>query len=445
MSQLGVMVSKNSKKSTNAKKTPVKKHGKRRSSGTARCVQHDRELRRCVPCAKAGVRGAGAGLCEHFKVRGLCRECAKNGVSGTGAGLCEHFKVRGTCQECAKNGVRGAGTGLCEHLKRRELCWECCLPDFAGFEEIDEFTPSRKAELHKFVSDFVKNVPVLGNLTIEMGIRHSSLAIYVGKGTPTSVEGPTRWIGDEDMVWLGRKSATVYVGGQSAPRTFSARERREAFQTVPLFRSLDPRESFFVECCFHEAMEELAVSFGAPRGVVCTRTIGAGNKSTHILGSAKANGTRVPPSGVFATVARVRIEGPPRYDEHLRVRVIDATLLDSEVQVLLTQESPASSAATSAAATPAETPLVSDDDDECIQDLKHVDFAFTGSVPRYTRNVLTRSLTRRGARVFNSKCVLLKSTTLVVGSDPSLKTVATAKHIGVKTISAEEFISKYML
>ena len=309
--------------------------------------------------------------------------------------------------------------------------------------EIGEFTPSRQAELSNFVEEFVKNVPVLGNLTIEMGIRHSSLAIYVGKGTPTNAEGPTEWLRDEDVGWLKRKSATVYAVGQSAPRTFSSLECREAFETRTLFRSKDPREAYFVERCFHASMEELALSFDAPRGVVCTRAIGMGNTGTHMLASATANGTRVPPSGVFATVARVRIEGPPRYDERLRVRVIDATLLDSEFQVLLTQESPASSAATSAAATPAETPMVSDD--ECEQDLKHVDFAFTGSVPGYTRNDLIRSLTRRGARCLRWKTQLVKSTILVVGRDPSQMALANAKRIGAKTISAKEFLEIYTM
>ena len=286
------------------------------------------------------------------------------------------------------------------------------------------------------------DTPVVDDVTIETGIRTKSLSLYCGKGTPTNLEGDeVTWFHDEQVAWVRRTSATIYAVGEDQPRRLTKAEARAIFETVCVFRSTDPRESFFVEAMMHEEMERVARESGAPRGVVCTRAMGAGNKSGAIIANAHADGTRVPISGVFVTFARVQVQSErSRLDKTLKVEVIEAKIGNAEVDVLLTQTSPAASAA----ATPTETPAESDD--ECDRKLAGLKFRFTGTVPGYKQKVCETSVTRRGASCTSSRTTKgLKGAIVVHGERPSSLVLENARKAKAKIVSAEDFIKQYIL
>jgi hypothetical protein len=69
-----------------------------------KCIPHNRQLYRCVPCG-------GKGICEHNIERSKCKPCG-------GSQICEHERLRSRCKECG-------GTSICKHEKRRGDCKEC--------------------------------------------------------------------------------------------------------------------------------------------------------------------------------------------------------------------------------------------------------------------------------------------------------------------------------
>jgi len=444
-----------------------------KGAGTRLCDAHYEYLRRCRPCKKNKVPGAGTELCDaHYFVRGQCKQCAVDGVEGAGKRLCKahltqlahcgvcrkdgvegagtslcvrHDRQLDECGECRKDGVEGAGTSLCvRHDRRLDECGECS----DGFKQavlasgLGEFTAEQKEKLAAEVKRYVTDTPVVDDVTIETGIRTKSLSLYCGKGTPTNLEGDeVTWFRDEHVEWVRRTSATIYAVGEDQPRRLTKAEARAIFETVCVFRSTDPRESFFVEAMMHEEMERLARESGAPRGVVCTRAVGAGNKSGAIIAKAHADGTRVPISGVFVTFARVQVQSEcSRLDKTLKVEVIEAKIGNAEVDVLLTQTSPAASAA----ATPTETPAESDD--ECDRKLAGLKFRFTGTVPGYKRKVCETSVTRRGASCTSSRTTKgLKGAIVVHGERPYSLVLENARKAKAKIVSAEDFIKQYIL
>ena len=444
-----------------------------KGAGTRLCDAHYEYLRRCRPCKKNKVPGAGTELCDaHYVVRGECKQCVVDGVEGAGKRLCKaHSTQLAHCAVCRKDGVEGAGTSLCvRHDRQLDECRECredgvegagtslcvrhdrllaeCVECSDGFKQavlasgLGEFTAAQKEKLAAEVKRYVTDTPVVDDVTIETGIRTKSLSLYCGKGTPTNLEGDeVTWFHDEQVAWVRRTSATIYAVGEDQPRRLTKAEARAIFETVCVFRSTDPRESFFVEAMMHEEMERVARESGAPRGVVCTRAMGAGNKSGAIIANAHADGTRVPISGVFVTFARVQVQSErSRLDKTLKVEVIEAKIGNAEVDVLLTQTSPAASAA----ATPTETPAESDD--ECDRKLAGLKFRFTGTVPGYKQKVCETSVTRRGASCTSSRTTKgLKGAIVVHGERPSLLVLENARKAKAKIVSAEDFIKQYIL
>ena len=418
-----------------------------KGAGTRLCDAHYEYLRRCRPCKKNKVPGAGTELCDaHYVVRSQCKQCVVDGVEGAGKRLCKaHLTQLAECGECRKDGVEGAGTRLCvRHDRLLDRCVECS----DGFKQavlasgLGEFTAAQKEKLAAQVKRYVTDTPVVDDVTIETGIRTKSLSLYCGKGTPTNLEGDeVTWFHDEQVAWVRRTSATIYAVGEDQPRRLTTAEARAIFETVCVFRSTDPRESFFVEAMMHEEMERVARESGAPRGVVCTRAMGAGNKSGAIIANAHADGTRVPISGVFVTFARVQVQSErSRLDKTLKVEVIEAKIGNAEVDVLLTQTSPAASAA----ATPTETPAESDD--ECDRKLAGLKFRFTGTVPGYKQKVCETSVTRRGASCTSSRTTKgLKGAIVVHGERPSSLVLENARKAKAKIVSAEDFIKQYIL
>ena len=420
-------------------------------AGTSLCVRHDRVLAECGECRKDGVEGAGTRLCvRHDRLLAHCGECRKDGVEGAGTSLCvRHDRLLAHCGECRKDGVEGAGTRLCvRHDRLLAHCGECSFQASDGFKQavlasgLGEFTAAQKEKLAAEVKRYVTDTPVVDDVTIETGIRTKSLSLYCGKGTPTNLEGDeVTWFHDEQIDWVRRTSATICAVGEDQPRRLTKAEARAIFETVCVFRSIDPRESFFVEAMMHKEMERVARESGAPRGVVCTRAVGAGNKSGAIIANAHADGTRVPISGVFVTFARVQVQSEcSRLDKTLKVEVIEAKIGNAEVDVLLTQTSPAASAA----ATPTETPAESDD--ECDRKLAGLKFRFTGTVPGYKQKVCETSVTRRGASCTSSRTTKgLKGAIVVHGERPSSMVLENARKAKAKIVSAEDFIKQYIL
>ena len=418
-----------------------------KGAGTRLCDAHYEYLGRCRPCKKNKVPGAGTELCDaHYFVRGQCKHCAVDGVEGAGKRLCKaHLTQLAHCGVCRKDGVEGAGTSLCvRHDRRLDECGECS----DGFKQavlasgLGEFTAEQKEKLAAEVKRYVTDTPVVDDVTIETGIRKKSLSLYCGKGTPTNLEGDeVTWFRNEHVDWVRRPSATIYAVGEDQPRRLTKAEARAIFETVCVFRSTDPRESFFFEAMMHTEMERVARESGAPRGVVCTRAVGAGNNSGAIIAKAHADGTRVPISGVFVTFARVQVQSEcSRLDKTLKVEVIEAKIGNAEVDVLLTQTSPAASAA----ATPTETPAESDD--ECDRKLAGLKFRFTGTVPGYKRKVCETSVTRRGASCTSSRTTKgLKGAIVVHGERPYSLVLENARKAKAKIVSAEDFIKQYIL
>ena len=422
-----------------------------KGAGTRLCDAHYEYLRRCRLCKKNKVPGAGTELCDaHYVVRGQCKQCVVDGVEGAGKRLCKaHLTQLAHCGECRKDGVEGAGTRLCvRHDRLLAHCGECSFQASDGFKQavlasgLGEFTAAQKEKLAAEVKRYVTDTPVVDDVTIETGIRTKSLSLYCGKGTPTNLEGDeVTWFHDEQIDWVRRTSATICAVGEDQPRRLTKAEARAIFETVCVFRSIDPRESFFVEAMMHKEMERVARESGAPRGVVCTRAVGAGNKSGAIIANAHADGTRVPISGVFVTFARVQVQSEcSRLDKTLKVEVIEAKIGNAEVDVLLTQTSPAASAA----ATPTETPAESDD--ECDRKLAGLKFRFTGTVPGYKQKVCETSVTRRGASCTSSRTTKgLKGAIVVHGERPSSMVLENARKAKAKIVSAEDFIKQYIL
>ena len=186
-------------------------------------------------------------------------------------------------------------------------------------------------------------------------------------------------------------------------------------------------------------MERIAAEHAAPRGVVATRQVGAGNKAEWALIQAAHTETKILPSGVFVTYASLTdlSESPYHHDE-LGVEVLRAKIGEAKFDCLLTQQSPSSSR--SSTATPSDA-----EDAPRVRDLAGHKFYFTGSIPNLPRKAVQRLLTTRGAKCPTKNCGCSSGSILVVGAKTSsATTIKRAEERGATIMSAEEFLMKYV-
>lgn len=75
-----------------------------------KCAEHDSRLYDCVLCFKAGVEGAGKGICAHYKRKTRCRVCTPKGAS---AERCIHDRARYQCPDCLSFDARCSSKKWC--------------------------------------------------------------------------------------------------------------------------------------------------------------------------------------------------------------------------------------------------------------------------------------------------------------------------------------------
>jgi len=421
-------------------------HGNRRSTcaeclaegtgGGSRCG-HGNLRSTCAECQAEGT--GGGGRCGHGNARSKCAECQAEGTGG--GSRCGHGNVRSVCALCLAEGTGGGA--LCEaHGNVRSKCIQCIYAELydAAVETsvLGDFGEDDKKRLEASAKEFVHGTLLAGmSTTIAEAIKTSSASIYVGKGTPSTLDGDQcDWCRDEDIDWLKRESCTIYsVEG----RTLKKAESKNIFKTIVAFRSPDPRRSYFYEAAIHREMERIAAEHAAPRGVVATRRVGAGNKAEWALIQAAHTGTPILPSGVFVTYASLTDLGEsPYHHDELGVEVLRAKMGDAKLECLLTQQSPSSSR--SSTATPSDA-----EDAPWVRDLEDQKFYFTGTIPDLPRKAVQRLLTTRGAKCPTNNSGCSSGSILVVGAkSSSAPTIKRAEKRGATIMSAEEFLMKYV-
>ena len=355
-----------------------------------------------------------------------------------------HEKLKYNCLICKAAGVPGAGAAYCVHNKLKWSCSTCSHPELAqaavDASGLGEFGDAAKEVIETLVVDFVhKSILPTTSMTIAKAIESQTLALYAGKGTPTTLEGDQcEWLRNEDIDWVSRKSSTIYTpdGGP-----LKKSEAKNIFTSCVVFRSDDPRKSFFAEAAIHREMERVAAETNAPRGVVATRAVGAGNKADWLIKQAMLTDTPIVQTGVFITYAPLEVRGDAYYHDDLKVSVHHARLGHAKLDCLLTQSSPANSLG----ASPTETPSESEDED-VVRDLEGQTFHFTGTVPGRNRRSLKRRLTNRGAKCTEGTRLPKRTNQymLVIGDQPSQPKIADAEKCGATLMPAAEFVEKYL-
>ena len=188
-------------------------------------------------------------------------------------------------------------------------------------------------------------------------------------------------------------------------------------------------------------MERIAAETNAPRGVVATRAVGAGNKGDWMIAQAMSTDTPIIQTGVFITYAPLEVRSDAYHHDVLKVSVHHARLGHAKLDCLLTQSSPASSLG----ASPTETPSESEDED-VVRDLEGQTFYFTGTVPGRKRRSLQLRLTNRGANCPSGTRLPKRNNdyTVVYGDDASHPKIAHAEKCGATLMPAAEFVEKYL-